>query len=104
MNNALEKRVTELEKMVFVKDDEDKVSAVFRRVVNARKDAPPLEEQMKSPVKGWAWEGHRWLRKPGESDEDFEARVIEGARVLMVDRHPLAVPCFQVMDDENDTE
>ncbi len=99
------KRVEKLESKILT-DDEDRVRAIFGRVIDARKEAPPIEEQEKIPVIGWKMDGHKWIRQPGETDEALEERAIAEANELMrsMGRHPLAVPCFhQVMSDETES-
>jgi len=108
MNRTLEKRVSEIEGKVFVNnDDENRTRAIFRIVIDASAEAPPIEEQRKIPVPGWVWEDHEWVRREGETAEELEDRAIEGARRLMAQlgRHPSAIPCFhpvKVNDDDND--
>lgn len=100
MNKTLEKRVKKIEGKVFINETEERTRAIFFRVVDASREGLPIEEQEKTPVKGWELNGYKWLRAEGETNKELEDRAIEGAQDLL--NSPLSVPCFiQVQDDQN---
>lgn len=97
MNKTFEKRVEDLERKLFVKGEENP-EGVFMRVIDAKKEALPIEEQLKKSVKGWRYNDLSVLRAENETDEELNARAISEAKPLL--KHPLAVPVFHEIRDE----
>jgi hypothetical protein len=87
VNRDLLKRLERLE--TIAGEDDDTPTVIIRRIVG--KDLEPL------PVLGWLDNSRyqdplRIMRRPGESDEELEARAIEEARARRTD--PRGVPCL----------
>jgi hypothetical protein len=85
MMKTTNKRLEAVERY-FMTDDGGTLAAIFINVTDERLDAPPPVR-----VDGWNYNGHEIRRRPGELDDDLQARAIAEVKPML---RPGAVPCF----------
>jgi|GEM_PF-995028 len=69
---TIETRIEVLESRICADDDEEKIDGIFLAPQDASLDAEPPE-----PIQCWSLNGHRIIRKAGETDEAFRQRAID---------------------------
>ena len=68
---TIETRIEVLESRICA-DDDEKIDGIFLAPQDASLDAEPPE-----PIQCWSRNGHRIIRKDGETDEAFQQRAID---------------------------
>lgn len=94
MSATTERRVSDLEKRVFV-DTEGQPEGVFICVTDCTREGAGR----RLPVFGWKYQDTVIMRNENETDEQLQKRAIETVKPLLT--HKLAVPVFHPISKEN---
>jgi hypothetical protein len=90
----LKNRIEAIEARSGAGEDDDTPKAIFFICSYASLNAPPL-----GPVIGWFNQDRRYLKMPGESDQDLADRAAAAEKALL--HHRLAVPSlFSIHEGE----
>ena len=88
----IEKRIEALEGRIM-KNEEDRIEAVFLKVVDATREGGGRE----LPVHGWKFKELKVMRTPGETDEALDKRAILEAQPFLIG---MAVPVFHPITEK----